>query len=114
MITPSRALGDGKGDPQAKAELLGKLLLAAGEKPYMLRHGTGRTAQFLTMVTVSDAEAESLADLTGKKPTVITFGKMSLMPLQLDSGSVAGQVSGKLYDPAKSRWTSTIALTRAK
>jgi hypothetical protein len=114
VILPSRALGTKSGDQQARAELLGKLLAAAGDTPYMLCHGTGRSAYYLVMAQVAPEEAKELAAKTGAPPTVIRMGKLDLVPMQLEAGSALGSVSGKLYDAASAKWTGAVTLTPFK
>jgi len=112
-VLPSRALGTGEGDQQSRAELLGKLLLALDEKPYMLRHGTGRSAYHLVMVELSEDEAGELGARPGK-PKPVRFGKRRMLPLQIEKGLEIGEIQGKLYDPDPGRWTGSIALMRFK
>lgn len=112
MISPSRALEDKSGDQQARAELLGKVLCAAGEQPYMLKHGVERDAYFIVMVPFTDLEAMKLQKETGKSPVVIKVGKRTLVALQLEADVAAGQILPTFYDAEHKRWTSTIALTR--
>ncbi len=107
-------MGDKKGDPQARAELLGKLLLAIDEKPYLLRYGSGKTGQMVIMVPVTEAEAEAVGKHVGKAATTVRFGKTRLLPLQLKDGTKTGQIDPALYDAAQKRWTGTIAVTKFK
>ena len=91
-------LGNKKGDQQARAELLGELLAASGDRPYMLQHGSGRDGYHVVMVHVTDDEAAELAGQTGAAPVVIPIGKAKLMPLQLESELNAGQLESRVAD----------------
>lgn len=106
----SRALAAKEGDQQSRAELLGKLLSAAGEKTYILRHGADKTATHLIMASVTNAEASELQRKTRKPPVVVSLGKLTLVPLQLEPELAPGQVQDRLYKPDKGRWTASIAL----
>ena len=107
-------LSNKNGDQQARAELLGKLLAAAGEKPYMLKHGSGKELYYMVMVPVSDDEAAEWNKGLKSKVTLISLGKLKLAPLQLEEKAEIGSVEKQLYDPDASGWTSTIALMRFK
>lgn len=110
-MPPSRALVAKEGDPQSRAELLGKLLIAIGEKPQMLRYGTGQELTFVVMASVTDAEAKQLAKVTGKQPTVIKMGDADLVPLLLKTGLQAGEIGKELYDASGKGWTGEVALS---
>ena len=110
---PSRALSKKSGDQQARAELLGKLLLAGGDKPYLLKHGLDRDANHLVLVPVSEEEAKQWAGPLKAPPTVITMGALKLMPLPLEAGAAIGSIEKRLYDAANG-WTATIAVARLK
>ena len=102
------------GDQQARAELLGKLLVAAGEKVYMLKHGSDKDTYFMVMVPVPEAEAVEWAKSLKSKPIIINMGKLKLAPLPLEEKAVMGSVGKTLYDPDTGGWTSTVALMRFK
>jgi hypothetical protein len=113
-VPPSRALSNKSGDQQARAELLASLLLSAGEKPYLLKHGQDRDAYYLVLVPISEEEAKPWAEKTKPPPVVLTLGALKLMPLQLEDGVSAGSIEPRLYDPAGGGWTATIAVRRFK
>jgi hypothetical protein len=106
-------LGEASGDQQARAELLGKLLLAIGEKPYLLKHGEKQAVYYLVMVPVKDEEAPEWTKTLGGAPQVITFGPLKLMSLQLEKDVKPGSIEKRLYDPAVG-WSATIAVMRFK
>jgi len=103
-------LGAKSGDQQARAELLGKLLLAAGEKPYILRHGTGRKTYHLIMLRVVEDELEQVAALDGGRPTVVRMGPYRFIPLSLEAGGKIGGIVDRVYNTDESRWTGSVAL----
>jgi hypothetical protein len=110
----NRVLGDKKGDQQSRTELLGKLLVAAGDKPFMLRHGSGRQCHHVILVTLSEEELTEAKASTGRQPAVVRVGPRKMVPLQLQSGKPIGDVETRLYDPEKGRWTGSIAVMRCK
>ena len=107
-------LSNKSGDQQARAELLGKLLVTSGEKVYMLKHGSGKEIYYMVMVPVSDEEAAEWAKTLKAKPEVINMGKLKLVPLQLEAKAEIGSIDKKLYDPDTGGWTSTAGLMRFK
>jgi len=107
-------LSEASGDQQARAELLGKLLIASGEKPYLLKHGEDRSAYYLVMLPVKDDEIPEWTKNLGAAPQVITFGALKLMPLPLEKDLKAGSIEKRLYDPAGGGWSATIAVMRFK
>ena len=102
------------GDHQARVEVLGKLLIAVGEKPFLLQYGTGRESYYMLMLQLSPEDIEQLAKRTGKKTTLVSFGKMKLLPFQLEKDLSPGEIEKKFYDPAGKHWTGTIELTSYK
>ena len=107
-------MGEASGDQQARAELLGKLLIAIGEKPYLLKHGEKQTVYYLVMVPVKDEELPEWAKTLGAAPQVIPFGPLKLMPLPLENDLKAGSIEKRLYDPAAGGWSATVAVMRFK
>ena len=107
-------MGEATGDQQARAELLGNLLIAIGERPYLLKHGEGKTAYYLIMVPVKDEEVPEWTKALGAAPQVIPFGPLKLMPLPLEKDLKAGSLEKRLYDPAAGGWSATIAVMRFK
>ena len=77
-----------------------------------MTHGTGRDCYFLILVTVTEEEVAELREKTGEDPTVISFGKRTTIPLQLEEEKKPGQIESKLYDTNKKTWKSTIAVRR--
>jgi len=110
----NRVLGAKKGDQQSRTELLGKLLVAAGDKPYILRHGTGRQCSHVILVTLSDEEVAEVKTSTGHAPAVVRVGPRKMVPMQLEAGKPVGEIEKRLYDPEKGRWTGSIAVMRCK
>jgi len=110
----NRVLGAKKGDQQSRTELLGKLLVVAGDKPYILRHGTGRQCSHVILVTLSDEEVAQVKTSTGHAPAVVRVGPRKMVPLQLEAGKPIGEIEKRLYDPEKGRWTGSIAVMRCK
>jgi len=94
--------------------VLGRLLIAAGDAPYMLRQGTGRDLYHMIMLKVTDEEAAALGSVAGKPATVIRTGKSLFVPLELEEGSEIGQIAATRYDAANKRWIGTIALSLFK
>lgn len=107
-------MGDKCGDQQSRVELLGKLLSAAGDKPYILRHGTDKESVYMVLLDLSDEEVAQLENKTGQKPTVIRLGKYNMIPMQLEAGNKPGDIDKQYYDIDMKRWTATIALMRFK
>ena len=107
-------MDEASGDQQARAELLGKLLIAIGEQPCLLKHGEGQAAYYLVMVPVKDAEVPEWAKILGAAPQVIPFGPLRLMPLPLEKDLPAGSLEKRLYDPTAGGWSATIAVMRFK
>jgi hypothetical protein len=114
VIPPSRALGTKSGDQQARAELLGKLLIAAGEKPLMACHGAGKEAYYLVLVQVTPEEVKELAEKSGKDPTVIRQGSFDLVALPLEPEQRPGAVAANLYDAKTGKWTKSTVITPFK
>ena len=107
-------MSEASGDQQARAELLGKLLIAIGEKPYLLKHGEKQTIYYLIMVPVKDEEAPEWTKTLGMAPQVIPIGPLKLIALPLENGLKAGSLEKRLYDPAGGGWSATIAIMRFK
>lgn len=107
-------LGAKKGDQQSRTELLGKLLVAAGDKPYILRHGAGRQCHHVILVSLSDEEVAELKADTGQTPSVVRVGPRQMVPVQLEAGSPVGKIEKRLYNPEKGRWSGSIAVMRFK
>jgi len=89
-------------------------LLAGGETPYLLKHGTGRDTYFLILVPVTDDEAKQWAGVLPAAPTVIKMGTRKLMPLQLEEGVAAGCIQSQLYDASAGGWSATVSVARFK
>lgn len=95
-------------------ELLGKLLAASGERPYLLKHGEGQAAYYLIMLPAKDEDVPEWTKTLGAAPLVIPFGPLKLMPLPLEKGLKAGSLEKRFYDPAAGGWSATIAVMRFK
>jgi hypothetical protein len=102
------------GDQQARTELLGALLMAAGEKPYILSHGSDRETYYIIMMKMPDDEIKSLESASGIKPTVIKMAGNNFVPLQLEADMKPGSVSETLYNSETGAWTATTALRSYK
>jgi len=114
-VPPSRALSKKKGDQQSRAELLGKLLVAAGEKAYIVQHGKGEGLYFLVMVPVTDDEVKQWTESLKSAPTVITVDSLKLMPLQLEKDAAVGSIDAAHYDPAEGKgWTAAVTVAPCK
>lgn len=88
------------------------MLLAAGEKSYLVRHGTGRDISFFNLVPVDDAEAAEVGAGREKTPVVIRMGRLVLLPLPIEAGMQPGEIPEPYYNAESGRWTGTIALMR--
>ena len=97
-----------KGDQQARAEYLATLLSLNGNKPYLVRSGSGKRAYFFVLVPVTDTDIPKISSVTGTAPTVIVVGSEKYIPLDLVSKSKMGQIGKKLYDPSTGKWASSI------
>ncbi len=86
------------------------MLLAIDEKPYMLRHGTGRSTRHLILLRLSDGDVDTWTKALGYEPAVVYMGKFKFMAFPLGTGAKIGTIDKKLYDPEKKRWTATIAV----
>jgi hypothetical protein len=101
-----------RGDQQARAELLGKLLQAAGQNPYMLRHGTGRAGYHLILLKLKQEAREALAQASGAPIPGVRVGGMTFVALPLEKDARAGQVPAQRYNAETGTWTATIAISR--
>lgn len=101
-----------RGDQQARSEFLAKLLVESGEKPYLVRSGTGTRTYFFVLLPVSDAEIPGIGSATGLPPTVIVVSGRKYIPLDLKKGSRVGEIGRNLYDPASGKWASNITPMR--
>ncbi len=107
-------MGNKSGDYQSRVELLGKLLLACGEEPYMLRHGSGRSVYHLILLRtdkLGDAKLVQSGDASG---TTVKVGPYEFIALPIGEGGTMGLPDSKYYNPKKKRWTAAIALSRVK
>ena len=105
MIPPSRALGGLSGDQRARAEVLGDLLIAAGEKPLILTHDLGRKSYFLILVFIDD-DLASEASLISK---TIKLGSRSFLALPLEADLKPGDIPPALRSTAGG-WSTTITV----
>ena len=108
----ARALHDLKGDQQTRTRLLGKLLIAIGEKPYLLRHGTGDSPCFLILLPNPGAITEALTRGKGAKPGAIRVANHDFVALPIEEGAQIGVVDEERYDPDRRVWTASIAVSR--
>jgi hypothetical protein len=98
---------DGRnGDRQARAEALMLLLLACGEKPYRLVHGSGKDAYHLAVLLLDDG-LKADAALEAK---AIRVGRSRWLVLALEPGLAPGEVPVALRDPATCRWKDSLAI----
>jgi hypothetical protein len=107
-------LGSKNGDQQSRAELLGRLLIAVGDKPYMLQHGTERECRNLILLRMADDEVAALCAATGKDPVMVKVGSAGFIPLPLEADMAPGQIPQQLYDAGQQRWNGTVAVMRYK
>jgi hypothetical protein len=101
-----------RGDQQARSEFLAKLLVESGEKPYLVRSGSGKRTYFFVLIPVSDAEIPGISSAAGSPPTIIVVKDRKFMPLDLKKGSEMGKIGRNLYDPASGKWASNITPIR--
>ena len=90
--------------------MLGTLLKHADEKPYFLRHGSGRESRCLILLRVEDADVAALGEAGEGEPVVIKMGKFRFVPLPLSEQSRIGTIDSSLYDAERGQWTGTVAL----
>ena len=107
-------MSDKKADSQARAELLGRLIEAAGEQPYMLVHGEGRACRHLILLRVAEDEVKELSTAWKRELPPVVVGAFRFLPLPLDEGAQPGDVPADLYDSATRRWKGSIAVRRFK
>ena len=105
-------LGDKKGDQQARVELLGRLLIEAGETPYWARVGTGKATYCLVLIRVTGKDREMLKAFPGGAPKTIKVATAEFLPLSLEPGAKIGDLPEAAYDPATGRWQASMSLTR--
>ncbi|MFZ2653938.1 MAG: hypothetical protein WAX69_03415 [Victivallales bacterium] len=86
------------------------MLVFAGEKPYMLSHGTGKESYFMIMLKLSDKEIEEFSSVSGGNPNVIKIGGTAFVPLQLEKDLKPGSVTSRFYNAESGSWTGTVAL----
>ena len=107
-------MGEKKGDQQSRAELLGKLLGAAGFQPYMLRHGTGRDTYYLILLRLKDDEGKALDDALGEPAPRVKVGPMQMVALPVEAKAKIGAVEAKYYNAEQQSWTASMAVARFK
>ena len=107
----SRVLGERRGDPQARAELLCLLLVAAGEQPLLLRHGAGRTTYCLPLLSLSADEMKALGARLNTSVTEVKVGPRMFVALPVETGGVIGTVDAKYYHAGKQEWVGTVAVS---
>ena len=107
----SRVLGDRKGDQQARAELLCLLLVAAGEQPLLLRHGAGRTAYCLPLLSLSADEVKALGAQLNATVTEVKVGPRMFVALPVEAGGIIGTVDAKYYQADNKEWMGTVAVS---
>ncbi len=84
------------------------LLLACGEQPYRLVHGTGRTEWHCAAVKLD----ETLAADPALAQRAIRIGRSRWLLLIPNPGLQPGDIPAELRDPATGTWTESIALDR--
>ena len=82
------------------------LLLAAGEQPYRLMHGTGRAARHCAAVKLD----ESLAGDAALAARAVRIGRARWLLLVPDAGLQPGDIPAALRDATAGTWTDSIAL----
>jgi hypothetical protein len=93
------------GDRQARAEALMLLLLAAGEQPYRLVHGTERKEWHCAVLKLDDGLAAD-AELAKR---AVRIGRSRWLLLIPAAGLQPGDIPAELRDPAGT-WTASIAV----
>lgn len=110
----NRVLSAKQGDQQARAELLGHMLIASELQPFILRHGTGRDEYYLIMLRLDEAATNELAEALGRSLTPVRVGAVSAIALPLEANAEIGTVASTYYDAENGRWTSSIAFRRLR
>ncbi len=97
-----------QGDQRARAELLGRLLLAIEEKPSWARVGSGRAEYRMIMIPVADEKDRDMLKNfpEGEAKTIVIDGK-AFIPLPLESEVKAGGLPEKVYDNEEGEWKLT-------
>ena len=90
------------------------MLIAVEQKPYILRHGTGRSEYFLIVLRLDEAATKELAEALGQPLTPIRIGAVSGIVFPLEPDTEIGTVPSKYYNAETGRWTSSIALRRLR
>lgn len=111
-VPPSRALEEKKGDQQSRAELLGELLNAAGERPFIVTHGSEENVYHVILVGATDEEIRAVKVRTLAVPMAVSVSKLKFIALPLEKDAKAGQIDKRYYDPDKSAWTVTVSVFR--
>ena len=65
-------------------------------------------------MAVTEDEVKQWAQELGRTPTVITMGRLKLMPLPLESDAAIGSIEARYHDPTAGGWTATVAVMRFK
>lgn len=105
-------LGEKKGDQQARAELLGMLLIEAGEAPFWTQVAIGKDRYCLLLIRVIAKDQEFLKSFPGGAPKTIKVGADEFLPLSLEPGAKIGDLPEAVYDAATGRWKASMSLTR--
>lgn len=82
------------------------LLLASGEKPHRLVHGTGKEAYHLAVLPL-DEGLKAEAALEAK---AVRIGRSRWLVLAVEPGLAPGEVPTALRDPATGLWKDSVAI----
>ncbi len=105
-------LSEKRGDPQARAELLGELLKHAGFEPYMLLHGGGRDCYHVVILRTEDVDVEALAKALDNPVQQVRIGPVTGVAFPTEPGRKIGEVSERYYNPETNRWTGSISFRK--
>lgn len=103
------------GDQCARAELLGHLLWAMGERPYILCHGKNKKdSYYIVMLKVNDVERKEFSSFYGKELPTVRIGIFNFLGMPLEEKSSIGLPGELLYNPENKTWTAAIEIHRFK
>ena len=105
-------LSEKRGDPQARAELLGELLKTAGFDPYMLQYGSGRDCYHLVVLREADFDAAALDKALDAPIARTRIGPVVCIAFPVDPGSGIGEVPERYYQAETHRWTGSISFRK--
>ncbi len=105
-------LSEKRGDPQARAELLGELLKQAGFEPYMVQYGSGRDSYHLVVLRETDIDVDALEETLENPIDRIRIGPAACLAFPIDPGYGIGDVPERYYQAETHRWTGSISFRK--